>query len=125
MAGDTTDVPPRTHDRERHGSTARRTAARILGLRVPLWTLLGTTLAALVAIGIVTLGTDDEVNLGPAIRDAERVEATVVVCNEVVDAKDIDPRDAERDAQSALRELGAEEAEVRVEPTDCDPVSAP
>lgn len=41
------------------------------------------------------------------------------MCNEVVDREGVDPRRAELRAQDALRELGPEEARVRVDRRDC------
>lgn len=96
---------------------------RVLGARVPLWLLLAVVAAGGLVFAVSALASD-EVELGPAVTRAERVEAEILLCNEVVDAEAMNPRQAELDLQDALRDLGAAEAKARIERRDCGGTTA-
>lgn len=107
-----------TPDRPERRPSVPSALARVLGARVPLWILLAVVAAGGVLVAVLTL-TSDEVALGPAVTRAERVEVEILLCNEVVDAEGMNPRQAELDLQDELREIGAGEAKVRIDRRDC------
>lgn len=98
--------------------SAGTVARRVLTVGVPLWVVLVLLIAGALGFAFYALS-EDETDLGPAFELSERVDAEVLMCNEVVDREGVDPRRAELRAQDAFRELGPEEARVRVDRRDC------
>ncbi len=92
---------------------------RLLRLRMPVW--LGLLLIVMVAAGAVALFVSRSVSLGPGVDGAVEVDASLTVCNETVDRRNINPRTAELDFEEGLRELGAKAADARITRIDCGP----
>lgn len=90
---------------------------RLLRIRVPAW--LAVLLVVGVAVAAAALFVSRSVSLGRAVDGARDVQASLTICNETVDRRDINPRQAELDFENGLRELGAKEAKVRVDRIDC------
>ena len=90
---------------------------RLLRIRMPVW--LALLLVVAVAAAAAAVFVSRSVNLGRAVDGAMDVQASVTICNETVDRRDINPRQAELDFENGLRELGAEAAKLRVDRIDC------
>ena len=91
-------------------------------IRLPLWLVLVLLIGVVVGFLFLLAGRSS-VDLGPAVKGAERVEMTVTVCDQVLlDAKS-DILKSEESARDGLRGLGAKEAPVRVQRSD--PCGAP
>jgi hypothetical protein len=112
--------PDHAQSRAAHGSFL----GRIMTKRLPLWTLLAAVLVA-AAVGIGAYVARDVPDFGPAVRHSERVEVVVHICNDQVDAQQINPRAAELKLQDELRNRGAADASVTVERRDCPEDSNP
>lgn len=84
---------------------------------MPAW--LAVLLVVAVAAVAVAVFVSRSVSLGRAVDGARDVQASLTICNETVDRRQINPRQAELDFENGLRELGAKEANVRVERIDC------
>lgn len=85
---------------------------------MPLWALGVVVVFAGVAL-MASWALRDAPDLGPAATHANHIDATVVMCNQVVDADGINPRTAELRLQRALRDAGAKHADVHVTREDC------
>ncbi len=95
---------------------------RTLTASVPLWLLLACVLFLAVVGGIAFLvQAASATHLGPAVGASQHVEVTMTLCNRDVDSKGINPRAAELDLQSLLRDKGARAANVVVSRIDCPP----
>jgi hypothetical protein len=94
--------------------------ARVLTARVPLWALLLVVVVA-VAVLAVVVATRSSVDLGAAVDGARNVQVSMTICNEIVDAREVNPREAELDFEAGLKSRGAREANVTVDRIDCGP----
>lgn len=95
---------------------------RALTASVPLWVLISCVLFLVVVGGIAFLVQAASVtHLGPAVGASQKVDVTMTLCNRDVDSKGINPRAAELDLQSLLRDEGARAADVVVNRIDCPP----
>lgn len=98
--------------------------ARALTVRVPLWVLL-VVLAVAAAVAAVVVATRPSVELGDAVDGARNVQVSVTICNQIVDARGINPREAELDFEAGLKDLGAQKVDVVVDRVDCGPETTP
>ena len=87
-------------------------------IKVPLWLLL-VIVGVLVVLFVFLFTGKDSVDLGPAVRGAESVQACVQLRT-----PDLNPVEGEDRMEQALRELGAGRADVRVQrpPDTCPPI---
>ncbi len=111
-----------TGDDSPPGTKAKASAfvGRLLKIRIPL----SLVLVGLVLIGaflLASLLSRDPVDLGPSIDGAVDAQLSLTVCNEVVDQRGFNPRTAELDAESGLRDLGVKQAKVVLARIDCGP----
>ena len=105
---------------EHETSQSSRPRRRVLSARVPLWALLFTVAAVVLALGAVIVTQRlNATSLGPAVAGAQDVEVRLVICNAEVDRREINPRAEELDLQETLTGHGADRAQVRIERIDC------
>ena len=117
MAGGSSGQGGRGPSRGEAGPARPGLGRRLLRVRMPAW--LAVPLVVAVAAVAVAVFVSRSVSLGRAVDGARDVQASLTICNETVDRRQINPRQAELDFENGLRELGAKEANVRVERIDC------
>ena len=91
---------------------------RVMSVRVPLWSALAMVIVV-AGLFAVMLFSRDSVDLGEAVDGATEASVTLTICNETVDRRGINPRDAELEFQQGLEDLGANQADVKVNRIDC------
>ncbi len=106
-----------TEDEAAH---TRSGIARPLTWRIPVWSaLVVVALLAAGSIAALVVVRQSAVELGPAVRAAQRIEVQMTLCNHDVDRLDINPRHEELHLEGVLEDEGARAADVTVDRRDC------
>ncbi|MFZ4585757.1 MAG: hypothetical protein ACOYNI_11085 [Acidimicrobiia bacterium] len=114
--GSSTPVDPlASGDARRIGRVSKQVATA----RIPVWAVLIVLLVVAGGFGYLWIQRSTT-ELGPAVRDARRIQVDLLVCNETVDARNINPRQAEKDLQRLFeQQQRVASASVRIEREDC------
>lgn len=114
MSDDTPTTQPATPP------TGPSLAGRIATAPVPLW-LVGTIVVVLLGAGAFVYFGQSNVDLGNAVSDARSIGVKLVICNEVVDDRGINPRQAELALQQTFQDdFHVEKATVAIDRIDCE-----
>lgn len=117
----TGDSPPTPLVTSGGGRRALGALTRVARFRLPLWVTLVVVVAVVVVFSLL-LRRSDSVDLGPAVPGARQVYLDLTICNETVDARGINPRQAEKDLQALFeKQQHVADAKVRIERIDCGP----
>lgn len=94
---------------------------KILKVKIPFWFILFTVIMLMVTFGVFKIKQDKEVTLNPLVKTAEKVQVTLLVCNEKIDELEIDPRKEEKRLElEYTNNAKVKLADVKISRKDCN-----